>query len=200
MASPMSQHASPSTFLIWCGEWSWARGPTSKWQGQCCDDKSNVSTCKSRNNINLILRMKLGRRPSFKMTSPMLQWQVHFQNMQIQKQVYFNIKNEAGPKTQLQRGKSNAQTSNSRNNSYYYSSSSLRMKLGGWPSAKMTVQCPSIQIQNHNLQWRMKLGRRPSFEMPTSMLWFASPETIVMCHSEWSWDEGSGAGAGIFMS
>jgi len=31
--------------------------------------------------------------------------------------------NEAGMKTQLQRGKANAQTSNSRNNTYYYRNS-----------------------------------------------------------------------------
>ena len=42
--------------------------------------------------------MKLGRRPSFKMTSQTLVW----------KQTYFLIKNEAGPKAQLQGDKSNA--------------------------------------------------------------------------------------------
>ena len=46
--------------------------------------------------------MKLCRRPSFKVTSPMLMWQVPSPNIQVQKQTSFVIKNEAGPKAQLQ--------------------------------------------------------------------------------------------------
>ena len=52
--------------------------------------------------------MKLGRRLSFKMTSPTLVWQVQCPSIQVQKQSYFPIKNEAGPKAQLQGDKSDA--------------------------------------------------------------------------------------------
>ena len=52
--------------------------------------------------------MKLGRRPSFKMTSLTLVWQVQCPSIQVQKQSQFLIKNEVGPKAQLQGSKSDA--------------------------------------------------------------------------------------------
>ena len=84
------------------------RGPASRRQVQCWSDKSNARVSKSRNKHNFLLRMKLGRRPSFQKTSSMLEWQVQRPSFQVQTQTQFLIRNEAGPKAQLQKDKSNA--------------------------------------------------------------------------------------------
>ena len=131
--------------------------------------------------IFYILKMKLGRRPSFKLTSPtstikstsnmcsraarfykeltfrinaiarlfprlpraskMIE-KVKCSDIQVQKQSWFLIKNEAGPKAQLQKDKSNAPTSKSRNNNDVL----LKMKLGRRPSFKMTRPTSRNQV------------------------------------------------------
>ena len=72
--SPMLQHPSPATMTISYQKWSWAEGPASQGQVQCSNiHKSNAPTSKSRNNNDFLSKMTLGRRPSFKRTSPTLQ-------------------------------------------------------------------------------------------------------------------------------
>ena len=63
--SPMLQYPRPETIMISYQKWSWAEGPASKGQVQCFNTKS-------RNDNDSWLKMKLGRRPSFMRTSPIL--------------------------------------------------------------------------------------------------------------------------------
>ena len=69
--SSMLQHPSPETRMTCYQKWSLAAGPVSK-------DKFNAPTSESRKYHHFLLRMKLGRRPSFQRTSPM-------SNIQVQK-------------------------------------------------------------------------------------------------------------------
>ena len=88
-------------------------------KAQLQKDKSNAPKSKSSNSADFLSNMKLGRKPSF--TSPMLQHaQVQCSYIQVQKQYWFLIKNEAGPKAQLQKDKSNAPTSKSRDNNDFF--------------------------------------------------------------------------------
>jgi len=64
--SSMSQHQSPETIILGIKN---EGGPKAQLQ----TDESNAPTCKSRNTNDLLLEVKLGCRPSFKGTSPMLQ-------------------------------------------------------------------------------------------------------------------------------
>ena len=146
--------------------------------------------------------MKPGRRLSFKR-------QVQCSNIQVQKQSRFLIKNEAGPKAQLQKDKSSAPTSKSRNDNDFL----LKMKLGRRPSFKRTspmLQHPSPETimisywrwsraegsaskdksnaptsksrNNHDFSLKMKLGRRPSFKRTSPVLQHPSPETITISY------------------
>ena len=142
--------------------------PDGRWQVRCCSDKSNVTTNKSRHIPNLMLRMKLGRRPSFKMTSPMLGWQVQCPNIQVQKQEWFGIKNEAGPKAQLQNDKSNA---------------ALKSPMSQHASPDTFLIWGSAQLQNDK--------SNPGVTSPLSQ--YASPEPILIWYQEWSWDAGPAA-------
>ena len=169
--------------------------PDGRWQVRCCSDKSNVTTNKSRHIPNLMLRMKLGRRPSFKMTSPMLGWQVQCPNIQVQKQEWFGIKNEAGPKAQLQNDKSNAalkspmsqhaspdtfliwcwaQLQNGKSNPgvtsplSQHASQALKWQVQCWADKSNVPTCKSGN--NYNVVLRIKLGRRLSFIMTSPTL------------------------------
>ena len=132
--------------------------------------------------------MKLGRRPSFKRTTSMLQYpspetivifyyewswaegtaskgQVQCSNIQVQQQSWFQsfvIRNEVGPQAQLHKDKSNGPTSKSRNDNDLL----LKMKLGLNKSNAPTSESRS----KHDLLLKMKLGRRPSFKRTSAML------------------------------
>ena len=56
-------------------------------------DKFSAPSCKSRNNNDMWLRLKL----SLRMITSMLEWQVQCFSMQVQKQQQYVIKNHAGP-------------------------------------------------------------------------------------------------------
>ena len=112
---------------------------TRKWRVQC-------PIPQVQKHYNLLLKMELGRRPSFKRTSPMLfslKRQVQCSNIRVQNQWWFLVKSEAGPKAQLQKDKSNAPTSKSRNNNDFLS----KMKLGRRPSFKRTSPMLQHQVQ-----------------------------------------------------
>ena len=152
--------------------------------------------------------MKLGRRPSFKRTTSMLQYpspetivifyyewswaegtaskgQVQCSNIQVQQQSWFQsfvIRNEVGPQAQLHKDKSNGPTSKSRNDNDLL----LKMKLGLNKSNAPTSESRS----KYDLLLKMKLGRRPSFKRTSPMLQHPSPEQIIISYEEWRWAEG----------
>ena len=122
-------------------------------------DKSNAPTSKSRNNNDFLLKMKLGRRPGFKRTSPML------------------------PHSSLET------SSNQQTISVYERPASMktwrvetmlsqdcsRDCQGIW---KWRVQRPITQVQKHyDLLLTMKLGRRPSFKRARFVIKIAGPQT-----------------------
>ena len=140
--SPMLRRLSPETIMISYQKWSWAEGPASKGQVQCFNTKS-------RNANDSWLKMKLGRRPSFKRTSPMLQNPSPATTL-ISYQKWSWAEASQGQVQCSNMHKSNAPTSKSRNNTDFL--------------------------------LKMKLGRRPSFKRTSPMLRHPSPETIMISY------------------
>ena len=138
--SPMLQYPRPETIMISYQKWSWAEGPASKGQVQCFNTKS-------RNDNDSWLRVKLGRRPSFKRTSPMLQNPSQATAL-ISYQTWSWAETPASQVQCSNMHKSNAPTSKSRN--------------------------------NIDFLLKMKLGRRPSFKKTSPMPQHPSPETIMI--------------------
>ena len=121
-------------------------------QTQLQKDKSNAPTSKSRNNNEFLLKMKLGRRPGFKTTSPMLPHpSLETHSNQQTMPVYERPASMKNWRLEPM-----------------LSQDCSRDCQGIW---KWRVQRPITQVQKHyDLLLTMKLGRRPSFKRASPML------------------------------
>ena len=116
--------------------------------------------------------MKLDRRPSFKMTSPV----PHHPSPETIMICDYEWSWRTGLKTPSPRA-------------HHPSPETIMLCHEEWSCAAGPPQNDKSNApsENHNLSLGMKLGRRPSFEMTSPALHHPSPETIIICHYAWSW-------------